>query len=143
MLPWLLTYSGTVTGPVQTEPLKTKTVQIRSAQAVPIETLELRRTAGVHAKEGDRVTVRYRFFDENRVLVDSERMGFEFSFTLGDGSVPDVFDMGVSGLQLKGFRRARVNPSALGDGFESRWPEVKKSVTFEVTLVGLSRPSSP
>jgi hypothetical protein len=143
MLPWLLTYSGTVTGPVQTEPLKTKTVQVRSAQALAIETLELRRTAGVHAKEGDRVTVRYRFFDENRVLVDSDRMGIEFTFTLGDGSVPDVFEMGVSGLQLKGFRRARVNPSALGDGFESRWPEVKKSVTFEVTLVGLSRPSSP
>lgn len=143
MLPWLLTYSGTVTGPVQTELLKTKTVEVRSSQAVAIETLELRRTAGVHAKEGDRVTVRYRFFDENRVLVDSDRMGIEFTFTLGDGSVPDVFEMGVSGLQLKGFRRARVNSSALGDGFESRWPEVKKSVTFEVILVGLSRPSSP
>lgn len=139
MLPWFLAYAGSPVG----ESLQTRTTVVVEAQALAIETLEIRRTAGLQARNGDRVTVRYRFWDEDRVLVDSERLGVDFTFTIGDGSVPDVFESGVLGLQERGYRKARVSPLALGSGFESRWPGLNKKVVFEVQVVAIQRPNTP
>ena len=139
MLPWFLAYYGTPVG----EPLNTRTETVSASQQLGIETLDVLHTAGIHAKAGDRVTVRYKFTMGDKVLADSERLGVLYTFVLGDGTVPDAFEAGVTGLQLKGYRKARVNPVTLGAAFGDRWPVAKESVIFEVTVIGLERPAAP
>ncbi|MFM9874274.1 MAG: FKBP-type peptidyl-prolyl cis-trans isomerase [Fimbriimonadaceae bacterium] len=139
MLPWFLAF-GTSPSAGVTE---TRTETVTVTQQVAVETLEVKHTSGPGAKVGDRVTVRYKFESGGTVLVDSERMGVTFTFVLGDDDVPAAFQSGVKGLQLKGYRRARAIPSAFGDGFADRWPNLKTPVTFEITVVGLERPVVP
>jgi|GEM_PF-6024128 len=139
MLPWFLAFGISPAGGV----LETRTEKVTATQQIALETLEVRHTAGVGAKKGDRVTVSYRFESAGTLLVDSERLGVPFTFVLGDEEVPSAFQLGVQGLQLKGYRKAKASPLAFGEGFAQRWPELKSQVTFEITVIGLERPKAP
>jgi predicted lipoprotein with Yx(FWY)xxD motif len=139
MLPWFLAFGTSPASGV----MESRTEKVTALQQVALETLEVRHTSGPGAKAGDRVTVRYRFESDGKVLVDTERLGLTYTFVLGDDDVPVVFQSGVQGLQLKGYRKARASSSAFGDGFAQRWPNLKSAVTFEITVIGLERPTLP
>lgn len=135
MLPWLLVLMP----PTKMEPMRTQLQTVVSQKRSVMETIEVRRTAGIQAQIGDRVTVHYRFRQGNVIFMDSERLGVQFTFTIGQGEVPDVFELAVNGLQRGGYRKAVIQGTSLGEEFLSRWPLVKGDLTMEVTLIEISR----
>jgi len=135
MLPWLLVFMPST----KLEPMRTQFQTVVSQKRAAMETIEVRRTAGIQVQVGDRVTVHYRFRQGEVIFMDSERMGVQFTFTIGQSEVPDVFEMAVSGLQRGGYRKAVIQGTSLGEEFLSRWPSVKSDLTLEVTLVEISR----
>lgn len=139
MVPWFIAYyASPIAGGLN---VRINTVQAQ--RQVGIQTVEVTHTAGIHARDGDRVTIQYRFMAAGRVLADSDQFGMPFSFTLGEGTVPGPVEDSVWGLQLWARRRAKVDAAQLGPGFADRWPDIHGQVEFEVVVVGLVRPGLP
>ncbi|MBL8068011.1 MAG: hypothetical protein JNM28_06155 [Armatimonadetes bacterium] len=139
MVPWFIAYYAS---PI-TEGLHIRTDSVQAQRQVGIQTVEVTHTSGIHARDGDRVTIQYRFVAAGRVLADADLVGMPFTFTLGDGTVPDPVDDCAWGLQLWARRRAKVDAAQLGPGFAARWPDIHGQVEFEVVVVGLVRPGMP
>jgi FKBP-type peptidyl-prolyl cis-trans isomerase (trigger factor) len=144
MLPWFLTtLAPPLTGGQTLKPLSVRTETVVARQSVAFETLEVRRTSGISAQVGDVVTVHYRVLSGDRVLADSELLGVNYSVTLGAGDAPFAIELGMKGLQVKGYRRFKVDARDLGEGFADRWPEVAGAVVIELTVIEIARPATP
>lgn len=135
MLPWFLVFMP----PSTAEPMRTQLQSVVLEKRVAMETLEVRRTAGIQVTNGDRVTVHYRLRQGNVIFMDSERMGVQFTFTVGMGTVPDILDTAAIGLQKGGYRKAVIQGTSLGDEFLERWPMVKGDLTLELTVSEIFR----
>lgn len=139
MVPWFIAFYASPAGEV----VNSRTETVSAAHQVGIQTLEVTHTSGVHARDGDRLTIRYRFVSGGRTLANTELLGSGFTFTLGEDLVPNAVEDAARGLQLWATRKATVDATQLGPGFAERWPEVHGTVVFEITVVGLVRPGTP
>ena len=103
-------------------------------------------TAGSGAKDGDTVSVLYAGKLANGTEFDSSAKhgGDPIEFVLGKGMVIKGWDEGVAGMQV-GEKRVLVIPPAIAYGEKGAGGVIppNATLTFDVELVGLRRPSAP
>lgn len=88
------------------------------------------------AKEGDTVTVDYKGTLENGDVFDSSYdRGEPFSFTIGEGSVIEGWEKGVSGMKVGGKRKLTIPPEmGYGDRQAGSIPP-NSTLIFEIELL--------
>ena len=98
---------------------------------------------GEPAKKGDTVYVAYTGWLASGKVFDASKPGKPLSFVLGDHSVIDGWDQGVTGMKL-GAKRVLTIPPSLAYG-ESQKGEIPpdSTLTFEVDLVGINDRKAP
>lgn len=93
--------------------------------------------SGATCKKGDKVLVRYIGKLKNGKTFDSNTKGEPFQFKLGVGQVIKGWDIGVTGMSVKGERRITI-PASMAYGSQTL-PGIPANSTliFDVKLVGL------
>lgn len=120
--------------PVETQATPTPTAQPN----MKIETLKPGEGPG--AKAGDKVTVNYVGTLTNGTKFDSSiDRGQPFSFTLGQNSVIQGWEMGILGMKV-GEKRKLTIPPELGYGSQANGPiPANSTLIFEVDMLSINK----
>ena len=116
-----------------------------SANPINMEELkkeDIKLGTGEEAKPGDKVSVHYSGTLTDGTKFDSSiDRGTPFEFTIGEGSVIQGWEIGVTGMKVGGKRKLTIPPD-LGYGSEGAGDDIPPNSTlvFEIELLEIALP---
>ncbi|MDI9639650.1 FKBP-type peptidyl-prolyl cis-trans isomerase [Geitlerinema splendidum] len=107
--------------------------QVSPLQPATIQTLQLLKTSGPVAKQGDRVTIHYRIEANGSLISDTATTGLPFQFVIGDQRVPSFLSLGAEGLSERS-TRIFIVPAGLAGGDQGKPPLMPPKQDLRVTV---------